>query len=290
MLERNPAKPQPAKTNFDHIYNCPDPQSYFQVLRPLDYRAPQSALPIFRVCIQALQQLRGRERLSILDICCGYGVNAALINHQLSMDDLYNHYCASEHVVLPLVQRLIADRDFFERHKITPEHQVVGIDIAQNALAYARLTGLMQQSFAADLERKPVSDALHDGIDNIDLIIVTGGLSYVGATTFQRLLELYSPRQQRPWIVCLPLRISDFQKPVAAFNRFGLRTEQFKSTELTFRQRRFSDSHEEERVLKKLRELKLDPAGKEAQGYLHGVCYISRPAADVVRSPLNRLI
>lgn len=289
MLKGNPGNTSQAKTNFDHIYNCADPEPYFQALRPLDYRSPQSALPIFSACIRALQQLREREQLSILDLCCGYGVNAALINHRLGMDDLYDYYDDADRSALPLVQRLIADRDFFDQRKASPEHSVIGVDIAQNALAYARLTGLMQQSYAIDLERKPVSTPLQEALGDVDLIIVTGGLSYIGATTFQCLLERF-PRRQRPWVVCLPLRISDFRKPVEVFSRFGMRAEQIKSAGLTFRQRRFSDPNEEKRVLKQLHELGLNPAGKEAQGYLHGACYLARPSADIVHSPLNRLL
>lgn len=100
------------KAGFDHLYDRSDPGAYFRELQPLDYRAPQSALAIFRACIHALQQLRQQRRLTILDLCCGYGLNAALINHRLSLDDLYSYYTDDRRSALPLVQRLAADQDF----------------------------------------------------------------------------------------------------------------------------------------------------------------------------------
>ena len=289
MLKHDKAKAQSAKASFDHIYDCPDPEAYFRELQPLDYHAPQSALPIFQACIQSLQQLRGRRQLSILDLCCGYGINAALINHALSMDDLYAYYTDDERAALPLVQRLVADKDFFTRRKTSSPHQVIGIDVARNALAYARLTGLMQQSFAINLENltQPMNDALIRALLNVDLIIVTGGLSYIGVTTFRRLLEKI-PRQQRPWVTCFPLRISDFQEPISEFIRLGLRTEW--PTKLTFRQRKFLDEAERSRVMQHLQKMKLDPTGKEADGYLHAAFYLSRPNADVMRIPFKQLV
>ena len=289
MLKHDKTNAHAAKASFDHIYDQPDPESYFRELQPLDYRAPQSALPIFQSCIQSLQQLKGRQQLSILDLCCGYGVNAALINYALSLDDLYAYYSNDQRSALPLVQRLAADQDFFASCKASSSHQVVGIDVARNALAYARLTGLMQQSFSVNLESQSqaINDTLARVLLDVDLIIVTGGLSYIGATTFRRLLENI-PQQQRPWVICFPLRISDFQKPIAEFNRFGLRTE--RSDDFFLRQRKFFDEAEHNRVIQHLRKLKLDPTGKETDGYLRADFYLSRPNADVIRVPLKQLM
>ena len=261
----------------------------FRELQPLDYRAPQSALPIFQSCIRALQALRRQQPLTILDLCCGYGTNTALINHQITLDELYAYYTNVKRSALPLVQRLAADQDFFKSLKISLPHHIIGIDVARNALAYARITSLMAHSYAINLEynAEPINDSLAQVLRSVDLIIVTGGLSYIGAKSFRRLLEK-TPKEQRPWVVCLPLRISDFKPLITAFNRFGLRTEQLKSH--TLRQRKFYDQAEQSRVITHLRDLQLDPTGKEADGYLHTDVYLSRPSTDVVRMPVQQLL
>lgn len=163
----------------------------------------------------------------------------------------------------------------------------MGIDVARNALAYARITGLMAQSFAANLEdrSRPIDGALAQALRGVDLITVTGGLSYIGAVTFSRLLE---KMPVRPWVVCFPLRVSDFRQPIQAFARFGLRTEPLNGSSL--RQRKFFDPAEQSRVMTHLNHLKLDPTAKEADGYLHATGYLARPSADVMRLPIKQLI
>lgn len=277
-----------AKASFDHIYDRADPESYFRELQPLDYRAPQSALPIFQSCISALQTLRHKQQLTILDLCCGYGTNAALINHQITLDDLYAHYTDDKRSALPLVQRLAADQDYFKSRKTPLPHRIIGIDVARNALAYARVSGLMAHSYAVNLETstQPINDSLDQALRSVDLIIVTGGLSYIGAMSFRRLLEK-TPKQQRPWIVCFPLRISDFKPLITEFGRFGLRTEQPNGHTLC--QRKFHDEAERSRVMTHLCDLQLDPTDKEADGYLHTAFYLARPSTDVVRMPVQFL-
>ena len=133
MLKQDTNAVRSPKASFDHLYDRPDPEAYFRELQPLDYRAPQSALPVFRACIQALQQLRKSQQLTILDLCCGYGLNAALLNHRLDLGDLYRRYTDDQRSALPLVQRLAADQDFFKQRRVAAPHQVIGIDVARNA-------------------------------------------------------------------------------------------------------------------------------------------------------------
>ena len=80
-----------AKANMDHIYDQADPRSYFRELRKLDYAIPDAAKPIFQKLIANLR-LRRNDHVHILDLGCSYGVNAALLKHDLSMPELYDHW------------------------------------------------------------------------------------------------------------------------------------------------------------------------------------------------------
>ncbi len=82
-----------AKTNLDHIYNQPDPRAYFRKLRQLGYFIPGHAKPIFQKLISHLWR-RGNDTVHVLDLGCSYGVNAALLKHDLSMSELYEHFRA----------------------------------------------------------------------------------------------------------------------------------------------------------------------------------------------------
>ena len=81
------------KVALDHIYTQPDPRAYFRNLRGLDYLIPQLAKPYFH---QAHRGAPGRPRRwrcrSVLDVGCSYGINAALLSCDATMDELYDRY------------------------------------------------------------------------------------------------------------------------------------------------------------------------------------------------------
>ena len=77
------------KENFDRIYNCKDPRPYFTTLRALDYRIHRHAIPIFARCAKLLSVHRNLRRIKMVDLCSGYGVNAALLRFRVTLDDLY---------------------------------------------------------------------------------------------------------------------------------------------------------------------------------------------------------
>ena len=76
-----------AKANMDHIYDLPDPRAYFRELRKLGYAIPDAAKPVVQKLISRLRHQRN-DMVHVLDLGCSYGVNAALLKHDLSMPDL----------------------------------------------------------------------------------------------------------------------------------------------------------------------------------------------------------
>ncbi|MFB6812383.1 hypothetical protein [Streptomyces sp. NPDC056387] len=75
-------------TSFDDVYGLPDPRGHFGRLGPYGYQTPGHAQPVFRALAGELPP----ERRAVLDLCCSYGIDAALLNHDLTLDDLYAHY------------------------------------------------------------------------------------------------------------------------------------------------------------------------------------------------------
>ena len=65
------------KANFDAIYDLPDPREYYRVLVGLDYVIPDLARNVFRSVIERRTQ-DAAWPLTILDVGCSYGINAAL--------------------------------------------------------------------------------------------------------------------------------------------------------------------------------------------------------------------
>ena len=80
-----------AKASMDHIYDQRDPRAYFRELKTHGYSIPDQAKPVFTCLIDRLRERRS-GLVRVLDLGCSYGVNAALLKHDLSMEKLYDHW------------------------------------------------------------------------------------------------------------------------------------------------------------------------------------------------------
>ncbi|MEC3981943.1 class I SAM-dependent methyltransferase [Amycolatopsis sp. H20-H5] len=270
------------KTSFDDIYDSPDPRSYFRTLDPLDYQIPHHANAVFRTLLDK----RGNTGGAVVDLCCSYGINATLLNHDLTLHELYARYCAEPAAGLSPTELLATDREFFRRaRRRSGVVRSVGIDAAANAVSYAVDAGMLDEGFAENLELAAPSSALRAAVADTQLITVTGGVGYIGAQTFERLLDCM-PRPA--WVAAFVLRTVPYQEIADGLRRFGLVTE--KVTTRTFLQRRFSDAEEQRHALEDLAYLGTSPEGKEMTGFYHTELYVSRPAADIAEMPLAELL
>ena len=58
----------------------------------------------------------------------------------------------------------------------------------------------------------------------------------------------------------------------------------------TYPQRRFASADEQQAALHDVTARGLDPAGKEAEGWFHADCYVSRPVHAAAQVPLAELV
>ncbi|MET9291449.1 hypothetical protein [Streptomyces sp. NPDC003077] len=314
------------KADFEAIYNCPDPRQYFTTLQPLDYQIPHHGQAVFRTLADALRGLRpDRAPLKVLDLCCSYGVNAALLNHRLDLTDLYARYAppsapdgaapepgstatsgpapasapsvssgssgSSRPAPIPnangLGPRQLADSDrgFYAGRRREHAVRMVGLDAAHRAVEYAREVGLLEAGFAENLEVDEPTGGLRRTVRDTDLITVTGGVGYISELTFDRLLGCMP---SPPWVAAFVLRTVSYEPVTALLTKAGLQTE--KITARTFRQRRFADAGERQAAFGALAAHGVDVEGTETDGFYHADLYLSRPAADVAALPLERLL
>ena len=272
------------KANFDHIYDLEDPRGYFNALGELEYQAPRHGSSVFSALLDE-KQSNGRPA-KIVDLCCSYGINAALLKHELSLQDLYSRYGSKQLADLSTEELAAADNEFYEEHRVDSPPEVVGVDVAGNAVSYAVQTSLLDAGFAEDLEKQEPSGALREAASGADLLTVTGGIGYVWENTFDRVLSCFD-EEDMPWVATMPLRMVDYAPIAEVLSGYGLATE--KLTTRTFQQRRFLDGQERDHVLQKLAESDIDPDGKEASGWYHSELYLSRPAEEVEKVPLQDL-
>jgi len=272
------------KIDLSRIYDRPDPRDYYQTLVNLDYCIPGEAESLFRAAVEAYRKARGRQRLKVVDVGSSYGVNGAILKHGFRLADLFRHYGAEATGAMSRRELLARDRGLFVDNE-ADELTVIGLDPAEPAVAYARECGILDGYITSDLEQndpRPDERALLAGTD---LVISTGAIGYVGAPTFERILDA---SEGRPWFALFALRMF----PVAAIAD-ALRARGYAMWKLdgnTFRQRRFAGRDERAEVLANLERLDIDPAGCEGEGWYHAEFFFARPADEDCADPVDGLV
>lgn len=275
------------KAEFSHIYNEPDPRQYYNTLGALGYRTPQQGLELFNAIRRAQQDLMPTGVGPLLDVCCSYGVNAALYLTDLTLPDVYERYASPDLADLSTQQLIEEDRKFYAEHFQADAPEMFGVDVAENAVDYAKTVGLLTDGWAENLEESEPSEELLRAVADVSLVVVTGGISYITEHTFRRLLRAF-PEDRMPWVASFVIRTFPYDPIADTLADFGLATERLEGA--TFRQRRFAADEEQQAALQRLHSLGLSTEGLEDEGYYHTEFFLSRPAGDVESQPLNELL
>jgi SAM-dependent methyltransferase len=280
------------KASFDHIYNLEDPREYYNTLGGLGYAAPEHGCRLFSALVDArrAEKEAGGESgpVKIVDVCCSYGINAALLKHEVTLDDLYERYGSEEVSDLSGEELARADAAFYAERLRNDAPVVVGLDVADNAVSYALRAGILDAGFSEDLEGGEPSGELSGAVEGADLVVVTGGIGYVTERTFERLLDRVRRGGGSPWVAALALRWVSYESVSGVLQDHGLATERLEGHTLV--QRRFADRKEHEYVVGELRNMGIDPEGKESEGAYHDYFYLSRPEARAASEPVEELL
>jgi SAM-dependent methyltransferase len=270
------------KADFTDIYVQPDPRGYYQTLCSLDYEIPAHGCNVFST---VLDELRDGAECSptVLDLCCSYGVNAALLNHSVTLDEMQAHYADSGGISR---QQLVArDRAWFGARRRAEAVDVVGIDISGPAVRYALDAGLLADGVVADLETEQLSDRDAAKLSDVDLVTVTGGIGYVNERTFEQILDA---ADETPWVAALSLRWIDFEPIAETLESQGLVTEKLDG--YVARQRRFASAEERDFVFGELASRGIEPTEVEVDGHHGAELYLARPAGAIESVSLDDLL
>lgn len=271
------------KADFDDIYVQPDPRAYYEGLGAYDYQIPQHGKAVFQQVLDALPA----DSPTVVDLCCSYGVNAALLKHDIELTDLYDHYSSDEAAKLSSEQLADYDREFFIDRLLPDAPEVIGLDAAAPAIDYAVEVGLLDGGASENLEVSDPSPTLAAALADADLYTVTGGIGYVTELTFDRLLACSDP-ENRPWIASLCLRTVPFDPIAECLEAHGLVTEQLEN--VTFPQRRFATADEQTAALKALARRGISPEGREAEGSYYVDVFLSRPVEEALAHPATEIL
>ncbi|MFF3456311.1 class I SAM-dependent methyltransferase [Streptomyces sp. NPDC002730] len=260
------------KVSLDHIYTQPDPRSYFRLLRPLGYCVPQQAKPYFAKLIKEYRESQHVTVPKVLDIGCSYGINAALLKYDATMDELYARYDDEDREGESREALLARDRELSRSRRPAQPIRFVGLDTSGSALSYALEAGFLDDAVHADLEDHEPTPRQRAQFAGTDLVISTGCLGYVTERTLGRVIEAQGTR--RPWMAHFVLRMFPFDPVERALAGLGYRTIR---VEEVFKQRRFASSQEQALVLERMSAAGVDARGLEAEGWMYAQLFLSRP-------------
>lgn len=275
------------KADFDDIYRKHDPRAYYTVLGGLDYVIPEVARPIFAQLIDRCIAERGRP-ITVLDIGCSYGVNAALLRHGVTLHQLRERYLAPSIQMLSCEELAKHDARYFEAWPARRDVTFMGLDTSKEAVCYARRAGLLADGVALNLEEEIPDDRAAKLLPCADIIISTGCVGYVTQRTFDRILGAFDRHSERPWVASFVLRAFNYGPIAQTLARHSLATEKFDGA--TFVQRRFRDGEEMTQTVAALSALGLDTAGKESEGLLHAELFVSRPEESTAARSLTDIV
>jgi SAM-dependent methyltransferase len=274
------------KANMDHIYNQSDPRAYFRELKKLNYSIPDTALPIFRKIIEQVRQDED-DTVHVLDLGCSYGVNAALLKHDLSMDELYSHWAHAELAGANAKEVAARDKEYFTNLENPDNIEVIGLDLAQNAISFGEDVGLLDEGLAVNLETGGLPVQAREMLSPIDLVTSTGCIGYVTEKTFDNILPAVMAGRS-PWIANFVLRMFPFDAIEETLADRGYVTEKLEGQ--TFLQRRFESDDEQDQALNQLREQGFEPTNEEVGGNLVAEFFLSRPKRDAEEMSLESLL
>ncbi|MGP3999407.1 class I SAM-dependent methyltransferase [Streptomyces sp. 8N706] len=260
------------KVSLDHIYTQPDPRAYFSTLRKLDYCIPQLAKPYFAKLIQEYRESQRVPTPHVLDIGCSYGINAALLKCDVTMDELYERYCDGDAGTRTRSALLTRDREFVQARHRFQRTRFTGLDTSQQALSYALSAGFLDGAVHGDLEEHEPTESQREEFAATDLVISTGCLGYVTDRTISRVVRAYGER--KPWMAHFVLRMFPFDPIAETLAAAGYETLQ---VEGLFKQRRFASPEEQSLVLDTLSSVGVDARDLETDGWLYAQLFISRP-------------
>ena len=261
------------KKNFADIYTQKFPDDYLEEMKRLHYRIPDKTKTLYLSLAEQLYKKFSRP-INILDIGSSYGINAALMKHDLEMSDLENYFLQEENTTLEQTKQ------FFEKMPSNDHLKFFQIDISDNALQFSEDVKLCKKGICVNLETEslPIKE-----VPSFDMIIATGCIGYIGYRAFSNLFELIKKQQtkysqseiEKPVFAFSVLRIFDMEKIQQTFDYYGY---SLVRTDLDpIRQRRFSDSGEKSHTVSLLHSKGIDSKGFEDDGHFYAHFYIASP-------------
>jgi hypothetical protein len=264
-------RPNGSLPGLDHLHdmrNQPEPTAWFKRFSRLDYRLPEYTVRLLRHVLDVL----GDQSNLVVDVGSSYGFNSALLNHSLTLADLYKHYRRDGRA--DPEGWINADRRFFSDSRRPNTVPVIGVGPSVPALDYGVSVGLLTNGITSDLEHDVLEPAEASLLSSSTVVCVSAGTGYVGQRTF---LTLVGAATKRPVIAGFFLRWVDVRPIAQTLAIAGYEfTADYGSV---YPRRRFASAADRRTVMEGLQQLGFSLTSTELSGYEGAIPFIAVPSS-----------
>lgn len=264
------------KKDFTNIYTQKTPYSYLKEMQILQYRIADHTKPLYLSLAEQLYEKLQRP-INVLDIGSSYGINSALMKHDLVMSELDDFFLAKDE------PSITQTKQFFEKQSQNDHLNFYQIDISNPDLVFSENSGLCEKGICINLETD--NSKLAKELPDVDLIIATGCIGYIGYKAFSNLFEViknqkaYSsisePQNITPIFAFSVLRMFDMEEIKKTFDYYGYSL--INSDIEPIPQRQFSDDGEHHQTLSLLDSKGIDTKKYEDDGHFYADFYVASP-------------
>ncbi|MDD9993669.1 MAG: hypothetical protein OXP75_17875 [Rhodospirillales bacterium] len=274
--------------HFERVYDLDDPSPYFNTIGPSGYRMPAALVGALKAIHGPLTAARGAgETMRVLDFACGYGAIGALLRHDVSMAALYARYAERQWQPADARRYWADDIAFFAaRPAQGAAFDIGGIDIAGNAVAYARALGFVDRAFPENLVDDAPSDGLARFLDGLHLVVESGALGVLLPAAFARVLDC-AGSESPPWFLYCPRPDVNWSALERLWAERGYRTESFLAAPVRYRKPLAAQERAD--MLRRARGLGKPDEAIMQDGYLLVDMTLARPETDVGNPPIAQL-
>ena len=186
-------------TQFDRLYDLPDPRPYFLGVETGDYRMPAVAAQVVEALLPVLAERSANPVPRLMDFACGYGAVGLCLRGGLTMATLTDYYRA------PVAEPAKEDAAHFlaTQRTDTAPHHILGVDIAGVAVAYGQAVGALDDGVDANILEDPGS--LAAAVPKTDLFFECGAIGDFVPDAAAAFLSQRDPEApQQPWLLFCP--------------------------------------------------------------------------------------
>ena len=264
------------KKDFTDIYTQDSPRSYLKEMDRLQYGISDSTKLLYNTIIEELEGTISRP-INVLDLGSSYGINSSLMKYDLTMSELNNFFLKGTE---PTKKET---KQFYEECTSNDNMNFYQIDISEEALKFSENMNLCEKAINVDLETEELD--LSESLPNIDLIIATGCIGYIGYKAFSNLLDgvkkiqsnstEFETEHTAPIFAFTILRMFDVGDIQEIFERYNYSL--VKSDQEPICQRNFSSPEEKMETLSLLHGMGIDTKKYEDDGNFYADYYVARP-------------